>query len=54
MEPPGLSAPVLATRIGQPGKFPECGVKKPAEPDALAFSCSSDPVHPIVPVPRAD
>ena len=29
-------------------------MKKPSEPDALAFSCGADPVHPIVPVSRAD
>jgi hypothetical protein len=29
-------------------------VKKPAEPHALASSRRSDPVHPVVPVTRAD
>ena len=54
MQSPHFGALVLAACVGQPRKFPEVGVKKPAEPDALAFSCRSDPVHPIVPVSRAD
>ena len=54
MQSPLLSALVLATGIGQPGKFPEYRVKKPSKPDTLAFSCGPDQVHPIVPVSRAD
>src|SRR5687768_12548548 len=54
MQSPHFGALVLAARIGEPGKLPEVGVKKPAEPHALAFSSSSDTVHPIVPVSRAD
>ena len=29
-------------------------MEKPAEPDALAFPCGTDPIHPVVPVSRAD
>ena len=29
-------------------------MEKPAEPDAFAFPRGTDPVHPIVPVSRAD
>src|SRR4029450_13278326 len=46
LAPPGEAAP--------PRKFPEVGVKNPAEPDAFAFAPGTDPVHPIVPVSRAD
>ena len=54
MQSPRLGALVLPACVGQPRKLPEDGVQKPAEPDALAFPFLADPVHPVIPVSRAD
>jgi hypothetical protein len=54
MKAPPFGALVFAACLGKASKFPKYSVKKPAKPDALAISCRSDPVHPIVPVSSAD
>src|SRR5262245_33512459 len=54
VQSPRFGTLVFTACIGKPGEFPEYGVEKTSEPDALAFSSRSDPIHAIVPVSRAD
>src|SRR5262245_13713620 len=48
VQSPRFGALVFTSRIGKPGKFPEHSVEKTSEPDALALSSRSDPIHAIV------
>src|SRR5262245_2339419 len=45
MQSPRFGALVFAADIGKPGKFPEHSVEKTSEPNALALSSRSDPIH---------
>ena len=45
---------VLAAGVGQFGKARQQRELEPGQPDAFALAAFADPVHPVVPVARAD
>ena len=51
---PRGGAPLVAAILGHRREALEGGMEKPPEPDALAAPGRADPVHPVVPVARAD